>query len=60
MSELKEYLIQFVVDATDEDDAFDKFQDMMMGTTEYIPPNVTPVRNESYEAYTGIKPEGTE
>ncbi len=55
-----EYEIIFTVDADSEEEAFDKFQDMMLAKTDYIPPIVRPVRNQSYEAYTGIKPEGTE
>jgi len=53
------FVVAFEVEALDPDEAFEKFQEMIQGKTEYIVPTVTPLRDESYEAYTGIKPEGT-
>ena len=46
--------------AKNEDEAFDKFQDMMVGKTDYITPTVRVIKDLNYEAYTGIKPEGTD
>jgi|14BtaG_2_1085337.scaffolds.fasta_scaffold32168_2 hypothetical protein len=53
------FVVAFEVEADDPDEAFQKFQDMISGKTDYIVPTVTPLKDESYEAYTGIKPEGT-
>ena len=57
---MKDYIIAFEVEANDSDEAFEKFQDMILGKTDYIVPTVKPIQDESYEAYTGIKPEGTD
>tara|TARA_B100001057_G_C22264523_1_gene724510 strand:- start:383 stop:565 length:183 start_codon:yes stop_codon:yes gene_type:complete len=55
-----DYQIVFEVTAKNEDEAFDKFQDMMVGKTDYITPTVRVIKDLNYEAYTGIKPEGTQ
>ena len=60
MEEEIDYQIIFEVTAKNEDEAFDKFQDMMVGKTDYITPTVRVIKDLNYEAYTGIKPEGTD
>ena len=60
MDEEFDYQVIFEITAKDEDEAFEKFQDMMLGTTDYITPTIRVIRDFNYESYTGIKPEGTE
>lgn len=54
-----DFSITFEVTAKDSDEALSKLWDMFLDKTDYIPPTITPVRNEEYEALTGIKAEGT-
>lgn len=55
-----DYKITFEVTAENEEKAMEVFWDMIMDKRDYIPPEVTPVKNESHEALTGIKAEGTD
>ena len=60
MSEpLIDYKITFEVTAKNSDDALQKLWDMFLAEKDYIPPTISPVENEEYEALTGIKAEGT-
>lgn len=55
-----DYSIKFVVSATNDEEALDKFHDMMMGKSDYITPDVEIIKDEYSESYFGdIKPEGT-
>ena len=60
MEEEFDYQVIFEITAKDEDEAFDKFQDMMLGASDYITPTIRVIRDLNYETYTGIKPEGTD
>lgn len=60
MEEEFDYQVIFEITAKNEDEAFDKFQDMMLGASDYITPTIRVIRDLNYEAYTGIKPEGTD
>jgi len=60
MSEpLIDYKITFEVTAKNSDDALQKLWDMFLAEKDYIPPTISPVENDEYEALTGIKAEGT-
>ncbi len=56
---LIDYKITFEVTAKNSDDALQTLWDMFLAEKDYIPPTISPVKNEDYEALTGIKAEGT-
>jgi len=54
-----DFKITFEVTAKNSDDALQKLWDMFLAEKDYIPPTISPVENDEYEALTGIKAEGT-
>ena len=53
-----EYNVNFVVEASNEAEAFDLWSDAVLGKSDWITPTISPVRDENYYAYSGIKPKG--
>ena len=54
-----DFKITFEVTAKNSDDALQKLWDMFLAEKDYIPPTISPVENDEYEALTGIKAEVT-
>ena len=55
-----DYKITYVERARSPEEALESLQNRIVGITDYLEPEISPVENLEHEAITGIKAEGTD